>query len=168
MFCKAADRYLRDLLAATGGGKKFRVEARCSTSQKLPSSKTFVLVFPIFALELTRRMKDEYVVFVTPSELQKQMFMKVLHPDKLSSLIRGSMARSLAMINTLTKLSTTPMLLKAIMQKRTDVTEEDTSDAVVDAVSLLPAGARVEDISLSGTSCSFIPNHSLLKERENR
>ncbi len=42
---------------------------------------------------------DEYVVFVTPSKLQKAMFAKILQPGTLSALISGSMAKSLAMIS---------------------------------------------------------------------
>lgn len=99
---------------------------------------------------------DEYVVFVTPSNIQKAMITKILQPDTLSSLLSGSMARSLAMIQLLTKLSTSPMLLKAALEKQACRPSDDgddvssTRNSVTDALKLLPSTAVVEDVSLSG------------------
>lgn len=99
---------------------------------------------------------DEYVVFVTPSIIQKAMITKILQPDTLSSLLSGSMARSLAMIQLLTKLSTSPMLLKAALEKQASRPPDDgddvssTRNSVTDALKLLPSTAVVEDVSLSG------------------
>lgn len=94
---------------------------------------------------------DEYVVFVTPSKLQKAMFAKILQPGTLSALISGSMAKSLAMISLLTKLSNSPMLLKAALEKsKSRDNTDDAGQAVEEALELIPSSARLEDVSLSG------------------
>ena len=94
-------------------------------------------------------------MFVTPSAIQKAMFAKILQPDTLSSLIRGSMARSLAMIQYLTKLSSSPMLLKFALEKQSSKASDDddvpdTRGAIENALKLLPTAARLEDVSQSG------------------
>ncbi|EJD03013.1 uncharacterized protein FOMMEDRAFT_123160 [Fomitiporia mediterranea MF3/22] len=94
--------------------------------------------------------KYEYVVFVTPSPLQRQMFVKILQPDTLATVLHGSMARSLAMIQLLTKLSNSPILLKAALEKREDKAESDAHEAFDEAVKLLPECARAQDPALSG------------------
>lgn len=97
---------------------------------------------------------DEYVVFVTPTKLQLSIFEKILSHDKLDSLVRNSTAESLALINMLTKISNSPILLKATAdqarlkaQKGGDAVK---SNAIDEALKLLPERAQVEDVSLSG------------------
>lgn len=62
------------------------------------------------------------------------------------------MAKSLAMISLLTKLSNSPILLKAALEKskssRDDI--DDTGQAVEEALELLPHNAKLEDVALSG------------------
>ncbi len=60
---------------------------------------------------------DEYVVFITPTDLQVSIFSKLLQPDKLEDLVQGSTAESLALMNLLTKVSNSPILLKATADK---------------------------------------------------
>ena len=71
------------------------------------------------------------------------------------------MAKSLAMIGLLTKLSTSPFLLKAVLEKKgkinvggggDDSDVEDTGDSVENAVRLLPDNAKPEHVKLSGKS----------------
>ncbi|KAI5123982.1 hypothetical protein M0805_006394 [Coniferiporia weirii] len=118
-------------------------------------AKSFVLRRDASILKNYLPPKHEYVVFVTPSALQKAMFTKILQPEVLSALVRGSMARSLAMIQLLTKLSNSPILFKAALEKRkikSTGTNEDleANESFEDALEMLPNNARPEDVELSG------------------
>ena len=98
-------------------------------------------------------MIAEYVVFVSASPLQKSMFSKILHPDNLASLIHGSIARSLALIQLLTKLSNSPVLYRASLEKsiaKSDDTILDSKKLLVEAMDLVPANALAEHVVLSG------------------
>lgn len=102
---------------------------------------------------LTRSI-DEYVVFVTPTALQLSIFSEILHQDKLDDLAQSSTAESLALINMLTKVSNSPILLKATVDK---AKARDSSSiksiqkaGVHEALRLLPERAQIEDVSLSG------------------
>jgi DNA repair and recombination protein RAD54B len=93
------------------------------------------------------------VVFVTPTSLQLSIFAKILHPDKLDYVIQGSTAESLALINLLTKISNSPILLKATADKANRISADSDSikrRGVDDALKLLPEKAQIEDMSLSG------------------
>ncbi|KAH8119362.1 P-loop containing nucleoside triphosphate hydrolase protein [Phellopilus nigrolimitatus] len=131
-------------------------EARHAQLQAV--AKSFVLRRDAGILSNYLPPKHEYVVFVTPSSLQKAMFTKILQPDALSSLLRGSVARSLAMIQLLTKLSNSPILLKAALEKRKSKSTEDDLDGkepFEDAMKLLPNTALPEDVNLSGKLCAL-------------
>lgn len=82
------------------------------------------------------------------------MFYKILNPDKLNDLIQSSTAESLALINILTKISNSPILLKATIDnaknKKNRAVEPVRRSAVDDALDLLPAKVHVADMSLSG------------------
>lgn len=94
---------------------------------------------------------DEYVVFVTPSKLQLSMFATILKPEKLDALIEGSTAESLALIGMLTKVSNSPVLLKAQLDKaKMSKGEHKIRPGIMEAVNLLPERAQIEDFSLSG------------------
>ena len=84
------------------------------------------------------------------------MFKCILQPEMLTSLLRDSMARSLAMIQLLTKLSNSPVLFKAALEKqkvKTNIEDESLmhmNRPFEDALKLMPVGAELEDIQLSG------------------
>jgi DNA repair and recombination protein RAD54B len=82
------------------------------------------------------------------------MFYKILNPDKIDDLIQSSTAESLALINILTKISNSPILLKATVDnaknKKHGSVEPVKRSAVDDALNLLPAKAHIADMSLSG------------------
>jgi DNA repair and recombination protein RAD54B len=88
------------------------------------------------------------VVFVTPTDLQLSMMRKLLQPDELYNLA-GSTARSLALIQTLSKLCTSPYLL----HKKKD--SQNLSNGARAAIALLPSNVRSTDISLSGEQSSW-------------
>jgi DNA repair and recombination protein RAD54B len=94
------------------------------------------------------------VVFVTPTSLQLSIFSKILNPEKLENLIQSSTAESLALINLLTKISNSPILLKAAADKAKTRGGESSNAinriGVEEAVKLMPAKAQIEDISFSG------------------
>lgn len=98
------------------------------------------------------RTTDEYVVFINPTELQRNLFYKILSADKLDSLVRNSTAESLALIGMLTKISNSPILLKAAVDQAKERGGEGIikSPVVSDAVQLLPSRAQIDDVSLSG------------------
>lgn len=79
------------------------------------------------------------------------MFTTILKPERLDTLIEGSTAESLALIGMLTKISNSPVLLKAQLDKaRTSKGEPKIRPGVMEAVGLLPDRAQIEDFSLSG------------------
>lgn len=93
------------------------------------------------------------------------MFYKILNPDKLDDLIQSSTAESLALINILTKISNSPILLKATAdnvknKKKNGSVDPVKRGAVDDALNLLPAKANVADMSLSGKSLSWTQRYA--------
>ncbi|KAF9045835.1 hypothetical protein BDZ89DRAFT_1155511 [Hymenopellis radicata] len=122
------------------------------SAQLMTIAKSFVLRREATILGNYLPPKHEYVVFITPTSVQLSIFAKILHPDKLEALIHGSTADSLALINLLTKISNSPILLKATADKaKTDGKSEGLKNTSVrEALSLIPDGARIEDMSLSG------------------
>jgi DNA repair and recombination protein RAD54B len=112
--------------------------------------------FPrVFQALYSHKILDEYVVFVTPTTLQLSIFSKILNPDRLDNIIEYSTAESLALINILTKISNSPILLKAVADKaKAKISQgqdnRERTTVVEEAVKLLPERAQVEDLSLSG------------------
>lgn len=109
--------------------------------------------------------QDEYVVFIAPTKLQRDIFNKILTADKLDSLVRNSTAESLALIGMLTKISNSPILLKATADKAKERGGDNAivkSSVVSDAIQLLPSRAQFEDVSLSGR-CYYLPSHGLVE-----
>ena len=95
-------------------------------------------------------------MFVTPTQLQLIMFSKILQPAHLDDLIQSSTAESLALINMLTKISNSPILLKAAVDnaKGKSMANHNPNSfhkkAVREALQHLPDGAEVTDMKLSG------------------
>ncbi|KAH9961299.1 P-loop containing nucleoside triphosphate hydrolase protein [Russula dissimulans] len=124
-------------------------------AQLLAISRSFVLRRDASILKKFLPPKYEYVVFVTPTALQLSIFSKILNPDRLDNIIEHSTAESLALINILTKISNSPILLKAVADKEKAKTSQgqdnrERTTVVEEAVKLLPERTRVEDLSLSG------------------
>ncbi|KAI0266687.1 P-loop containing nucleoside triphosphate hydrolase protein [Gloeopeniophorella convolvens] len=125
------------------------------SAQLLAISRSFVLRRDASILKNYLPPKYEYVVFVTPTALQVSIFSKILNPDRLDNIIQHSTAESLALINMLTKISNSPILLKAVVDKakaKRNQGEDNVAKTTVveEAVKLLPERAQVEDVSLSG------------------
>ncbi|KAJ3788608.1 P-loop containing nucleoside triphosphate hydrolase protein [Lentinula aff. detonsa] len=116
-------------------------------------AKSFVLRREATILGNYLPPKHEYVVFVTPTVLQLEIFAKVLDPNKVDDFIEtNSTAESLALINILTKISSSPILLKAAMDKnqsRNNVERLQRTN-IGEALKLLPSHSQIEDMSLSG------------------
>ena len=85
------------------------------------------------------------------------MFTQILQPDTLNSLLRDSVARSLAMIQLLTKISNSPVLLRATLERGANNSGDDAQVSLNEAMKLLPSSARNTDAELSGkpTCMSF-------------
>lgn len=100
------------------------------------------------------------MVFVVPTPLQMKMFHTILNPKKLDDLIQSSTADSLALINILTKISNSPILLKATADSTKTKTDETTSSiqksAIRDALGFLPDKAHIADFTLGGASQYFL------------
>ncbi|KAK7472895.1 helicase [Stygiomarasmius scandens] len=95
--------------------------------------------------------KHEYVVFITPTPLQLSIFAKILQADQVDDLVYGSTAESLALITLLTKVSSSPILLKATLDKaRAEGTSTIRHRKIHEAATLLPERAEIDDMSLSG------------------
>lgn len=114
-------------------------------------AKSFVLRREASILSNYLPPKYEYVVFITPTKLQLSMMQELLHPDRLHYLT-GNTARSLALIQTLSKLCNSPLLLRH---------KEDADEGLRAALRLLPPGAAPSDVSLSGKLQAL---SSILKE----
>ncbi|KAI0832427.1 P-loop containing nucleoside triphosphate hydrolase protein [Trametes gibbosa] len=117
-------------------------------------AKSFVLRREATMLKQYLPPKHEYVVFITPTKLQLSIFEKMLSSDKLDNLVRNSTAESLALINMLTKISNSPILLKATADQAR-LKAQQTGDtvkrnAIEEALKLLPERMQIEDVSLSG------------------
>ncbi|KDQ57711.1 hypothetical protein JAAARDRAFT_156637 [Jaapia argillacea MUCL 33604] len=143
---------------------------KARSAQLLTIAKSFVLRRDASLLGNYLPPKFEYVVFVTPTAVQLAIFAKILNVDKLDNLIRGSTAESLALINMLTKISNSPILLKAVIDKAkassTDLmTQNARTLAVQEAVKLLPPRASIEDVSLSGKLEALSALLQILRER---
>lgn len=83
------------------------------------------------------------------------IFSKILNPDRLDNIIEHSTAETLALINILTKISNSPILLKAVADKaKAKISQghdnRERITVVEEAVKLLPERVQVEDLSLSG------------------
>ncbi|KAF9047302.1 SNF2 family N-terminal domain-containing protein [Panaeolus papilionaceus] len=124
------------------------------TEQLLSIARSFVLRRDAALLKSHLPPKTEYVVFVTPTALQLNVFSKMLSGDRtLDDLIQGSTADSLAMINTLTKISNSPILIKATydnMKKKKDSHPSYMQRLIGDASHILPDGCQMSDMTLSG------------------
>ncbi|KAK0480358.1 P-loop containing nucleoside triphosphate hydrolase protein [Armillaria novae-zelandiae] len=126
-------------------------EARLA--QLMLVAKSFVLRREAKILGNYLPPKHEYVVFITPTNLQLSIFSKLLQPDKLEDLVHGSTAESLALMNLLTKVSNSPILLKATADKEGASGEQDNTirkRSVREALGCIPETARLDDMSLSG------------------
>ncbi|KAE9401638.1 hypothetical protein BT96DRAFT_964962 [Gymnopus androsaceus JB14] len=111
-------------------------------------AKSFVLRREATILGNYLPPKHEYVVFITPTALQLSIFAKVLDPNKVDDFLESSStAESLALMITLTKISSSPILLKAVAGK--DEADGKRSN-IHEALKLLPANSQIEDMTLSG------------------
>ncbi|KAF8813639.1 hypothetical protein BYT27DRAFT_7334698 [Phlegmacium glaucopus] len=141
-------------------------EAR--TEQLLSIARSFVLRRDATLLKTHLPPKSEYVVFITPTVLQLSMFHKILHPDKLNDLIQSSTAESLALINILTKISNSPILLKAtadnVKNRKSGAVDPVRRGAVDDALDLLPTKAHIADMSLSGKLLSLATMLKMIRQ----
>ncbi|KAF9529285.1 P-loop containing nucleoside triphosphate hydrolase protein [Crepidotus variabilis] len=120
------------------------------STQLLSIAKSFVLRRDATLLKNHLPPKTEYVVFITPTTLQSMMFTKILNPSHLDDLIQGSTAESLALINVLTKISNSPILLKATADSAKGKQDTMSRRSVQEALRYLPGGADVADMTLSG------------------
>ncbi|KAG6903957.1 hypothetical protein DXG01_013681, partial [Tephrocybe rancida] len=83
------------------------------------------------------------------------IFSKILRPDKLEDLAQSSTAESLALINVLTKVSNSPILLKATAEKAKANPDSVQRSGVDEAASLIPKHAQIDDVTLSGKLCAL-------------
>ncbi|KAG7450934.1 uncharacterized protein BT62DRAFT_1071552 [Guyanagaster necrorhizus] len=126
-------------------------EARLA--QLMSVAKSFVLRREAKILGNYLPPKHEYVVFITPTALQVSIFSKLLQPDKLDDLVQGSTAESLALMNLLTKVSNSPILLKATADKESAGGDQDNTvrkQSVRETLCCIPERAQLDDMSLSG------------------
>ncbi|KAF5370698.1 hypothetical protein D9758_002095 [Tetrapyrgos nigripes] len=129
-------------------------------------AKSFVLRREATILGNFLPPKHEYVVFVTPTTLQLSIFAKILQPDHVDDLVQGSTAESLALITLLTKVSSSPILLKATIDKERAKGNSAASKHrnLYDAAALLPPDAQIDDMGLSGKFCALAKLLNAIKE----
>ncbi|KIO21365.1 hypothetical protein M407DRAFT_218326 [Tulasnella calospora MUT 4182] len=117
-------------------------------------SKSFMLRRTADILSNYLPPKHEYVVFVKPTALQLSIFDAILKPEVVDDVVHGSMAKSLALIQLLTKVCNSPYLLRKLEGSATQASPPPNVKA---ALSLLPPSAGPEDFSLSG-KLTFLGN----------
>jgi DNA repair and recombination protein RAD54B len=81
------------------------------------------------------------------------MFSKILHPAHLDDVIQSSTAESLALISILTKISNSPILLKAAADNakgKNKATASIQRKGVCEALQHLPERTHIADVKLSG------------------
>ncbi|KAJ7594739.1 SNF2 family N-terminal domain-containing protein [Mycena floridula] len=120
------------------------------TEQLMSIAKSFVLRREATILGNYLPPKHEYIVFIKPTPLQFDMFSKLLREDKLDDLTHSNTADALALINLLKKVSNSPVLIKATIDKANDSGDALPRAGLQEAVALLPDNARIEDMTLSG------------------
>ncbi|KAG6819675.1 hypothetical protein H0H93_009708 [Arthromyces matolae] len=75
---------------------------------------------------------------------------QILSQEKLDDLVQSSTAESLAMINVLTKVSNSPILLKATADKAKADSKDILKRSIIDDASrLIPDDAQIDDVTLS-------------------
>lgn len=94
------------------------------------------------------------MVFIKPTALQLSIFDAILKPEVVDDVVHGSMAKSLALIQLLTKVCNSPYLLKKLEGSAAQASPPPNVKA---ALSLLPSSAGPEDFSLSG-KLTFLGN----------
>ncbi|KAG8956424.1 helicase [Tulasnella sp. 408] len=117
-------------------------------------SKSFMLRRTADILSNYLPPKNEYVVFIKPTALQLSIFDAILKPEVVDDVVHGSMAKSLALIQLLTKVCNSPYLLKKLEGSAAQASPPPNVKA---ALSLLPSSAGPEDFSLSG-KLTFLGN----------
>ncbi|GJE96776.1 DEAD/DEAH box helicase [Phanerochaete sordida] len=140
---------------APGCSAKERELGEARLEQLLETAQSFVLRRDASILKNYLPPKHEYVVFITPTQLQRDIFHQILTADKLDNLVRNSTAESLALIGMLTKVSNSPILLKAAADKAREQGRDAEGELIkrsvfTEAAKLIPDRAQVEDVSLSG------------------
>ncbi|KAF9264199.1 hypothetical protein L218DRAFT_1076746 [Marasmius fiardii PR-910] len=118
------------------------------SAQLMNIAKSFVLRREAKILGDYLPPKTEYVVFIRPTALQLSIFSRILQPEQVEDYIHSTI-ESLAVINMLTKVSSSPILLRAAMEKgqgEKNILHRN----IRDAVSLLPSNVKIEDVTLSG------------------
>lgn len=87
------------------------------------------------------------MLFVKPTDIQIKIFASVLHPDKLNLILQGSTARTLALINQLTKISNSPELVKKFDAEDLKEEAEDVRNSLQN---LIPDSGEAGDVTTSG------------------
>ncbi|KAG8843774.1 helicase [Tulasnella sp. 330] len=132
--------------------EKNREVGTARMEQLLEISKSFVLRRTADILENYLPPKHEYVVFVRPTTIQLRIFSAILNPAVVDDVVQH-MTKSLPLINTLTKVCNSPMLLKKqddMPSSAATPESRNSSSNVKAALALLPSGGAMEDVSLSG------------------
>ncbi|CDZ96591.1 dna repair and recombination protein rad54b [Phaffia rhodozyma] len=108
--------------------------------------------------------KHEYVVFVTPSKVQLDIFAKLLHPQSVQSFIRGPAQQALQLITHARKICNSPMLFK---EKDSGVSD-DSPASVKSARTMIPDDCVDHDVNCSGklVAVSDLLNHIFTQSDE--
>ncbi|KAG8963765.1 helicase [Tulasnella sp. 419] len=129
---------------------KERELGQARSDQLMEISKSFVLRRTAEILNNYLPPKHEYVVFVKPTALQLSVFSKILSPQVVDDVVHGPMAKSLALISTLTKVCNSPMLLKKQGEGSSSITASNVIPPnIASALSVLPS-SEASDLSISG------------------
>ncbi|KAJ3574655.1 hypothetical protein NP233_g1623 [Leucocoprinus birnbaumii] len=124
-------------------------------NQLLTIAKSFVLRRDASLLKNYLPPKYEYVVFITPTTLQLEIFRRILNPDRMDDLIEQSTtAESLALIGVLTKISNSPILLRATAESAKEKEKSMFHKRnFTEAARLVPENAQIDDMNLSEAFC---------------
>ncbi|KAE8190615.1 hypothetical protein A4X06_0g5040 [Tilletia controversa] len=133
------------------GASKDAVElGKARTSALTQVTHQFILRRTADLLDMYLPPKCEVVVHVAPSQLQLQLYSKVIQSKMVADVIHGDSAQHLALIAILRRLCNTPeMLLKDLVDQAGDTTTV-TRELLGDSLELFPTPSLTYDYTLSG------------------
>ncbi|EIW72633.1 hypothetical protein TREMEDRAFT_36825 [Tremella mesenterica DSM 1558] len=144
-------RYEKKILRSRmPGASKAEVENGMEQAAELSKlSEKFVLRRTADVLSNYLPPRHDYVIFVAPATLQLEVFSRLLNPSLLGNFLRaGSGMMSLALIDSLRKVSNSPSLLRKKDEESIPLDEIGTGRE--EALKIIPKDTSVVDLDSSG------------------
>ncbi|GAA95684.1 glycoside hydrolase family 47 protein [Mixia osmundae IAM 14324] len=107
--------------------------------------------------------KQEYVLFVRPTQLQIRLYKKILETPAVRAIFSGKGGNHLVLISALKKLCNSPgLLVKQLDQQHVKDAEDEVTESIAEE---LPSGLDVNDVHLSGKALALANLLESIKEK---